>query len=129
MRFASPAKLAAALAVLTCAACSTAAPPMPTDTTAVNRSTTLSLANFTPEDAALPCPAIARERARIGEHIMDAEAAIQGNHRTNQTALYLAGVLALPVVETNGAEKELLMRGRQRMDVLAKLSAAKGCAG
>ncbi|HLO78868.1 MAG TPA: hypothetical protein VK196_20615 [Magnetospirillum sp.] len=127
MRSATSAKALALILALAGAACSTAAPPLPTDTTGVNRTTTLSLKDFAAEDAALPCETIARERADLRQRVAEANGTIEENRRLNQTALFLGGALALPVVSMNGAEKDFMVRAQNRLDVLSKLSAVKGC--
>lgn len=131
MPFVLPSKKGWALALaLVCGACSTAAPPLPADTTALNRTATVTLKDFREEDAALSCAEIGQERVALRQRMQDANAAIEGNRKHNQTVGYLGSLFLLPAIaaKTNEEEKDFLVSAQQRMDILNKLNGAKGCA-
>lgn len=120
----------AALAVLLVVACSTAAPELPTDTTAVNRTAEISLGDFKAEDVKLSCGEILAESIQIKNRMAEADSAIQANRSNNQAAGYVGMVFLFPalgLMKTNEDEKLLLANSQARRDTLTKLAYAKGC--
>ena len=124
MRFVSSISLAL---VLGCAACSAAPPNLPADTTGMTRTRTLSLQDFNPADQSLSCSDIQGERGRLRQAMVQADNAVRESRSGNQAALFLVGVLALPVVDYNQDDKALMEKARLRLDTLAQLSAVRKC--
>lgn len=58
------------------AGCASDAPPLPPDTTSVNRTHNLTIADFTPQARAMSCDDIAGERRKIAEAMQAANNAI-----------------------------------------------------
>lgn len=115
--------------VIACGGCSTGAPPLPPDTTAVNRAAELKESDFSAEDGALSCTAIEKERINLRQAMEQANADIRSNSQSNQVAAYFSGFV-LPVImvaKTNEEEKNLLVRAQTRIDVLNKVYVFKKC--
>lgn len=112
------------------AGCATSAPPLPPDTTSVNRTQSLTLDSFAKEDAALSCEQIGAERQQIDQSLRDANGRIEGNRTQNQVAGYFGALILVPLVATdnNDAEKAEITRIYGRRDMLIKLGGVKGCA-
>jgi hypothetical protein len=112
-------------------ACSSSAPALPPDTTSVNSLQRLTLADFTPADAALTCEQIAAERAQIAAGLDAANADIQANRTRNQVAGYIGAAfipLAYLATEGNYAEKDKVKALYGRNDTLVRLGGVKRCA-
>lgn len=125
MRFASSTSVAAL--VLACAACAAAPPPLPADTTGITRAHTLAIEDFSPADRQLSCADIRRERTDLRAGMAQADAAIRENRPATQGALFLIGVLALPMIDDNQGEKAVMEKARLRLDTLSQLSAVRTC--
>jgi hypothetical protein len=110
------------------AGCAGSAPPLPPDTTSVNRTRSITRSDFSPEDQAASCVSIAAERDRNAEAMRSANASIEGNRPRDQVALYFGGVLAAPfIANTNDPERKAVNDLYLRQDTLIKLAAVKGC--
>lgn len=113
------------------AGCAVAAPPLPPDTTSVNRQRALSESDFDAADLTRDCAAIAAERAENTRRVGDAEAVILANRENNQAAVYFGTAFlfppALAAARTNDAEKALITSLRVRQDTLIRLAAFKSC--
>lgn len=119
---------ALALAVA-CGGCSTGAPPLPADTTGLNRTTELKASDFPAEDRALSCEAIQKERTGLRQAMEQANSDIRANSQSNQYATYFSAFL-LPTIfaaKTNEEEKNVLVRAQARIDTLNQLHAFKNC--
>ena len=131
----SPRGCLAPLAIFVAAAlgaCSTDAPPLPPDTTAINRVRTVEASEFAAADLALSCEEIARQRDEIGEAIRIAHARVAANSENNQVASYLGGVLFAPLLlatEGNYEDKDVIRNGHAKRDMLLRLAAFKNCPG
>lgn len=119
------------LSALLLAGCAAPAPPLPVDTTSVNRTQSITLSAFATDDAALSCEEIATERQDIDKQMRAANARIEGNRTQNQVAGYLGALLVVPLVatESNQAERGQIAKLYARQDILIKLAAAKDCKG
>lgn len=119
----------AAIACLLLACCAAPAPALPPDTTAVNRSHTVTLAEFSQTDQALSCEQIVIERRSIDAEMQAANGRIEANRTRNQVAGYFGALYIVPYVATEGnyAEKDEIARLYQRRDTLLKLGAVKAC--
>jgi hypothetical protein len=119
----------ATAALLLLAGCAGSAPSLPPDTTSVNRSRTLTLADFAEADRTLSCDAIGNERRQIADTVAAANARIEANRTKNQVAGYFAGLFIVPAIATEGnyAEKDEIARLSQRKDTLIQLASVKGC--
>jgi hypothetical protein len=116
-----------ALALLLLAGCVGSAPPLPPDTTSVNRTRALALSDFAAADAAMSCDAIAGERAANSAAMKAANERIEGN-RVRDQALVYATVLSAPfIANDNDPERKEIAERYQRQDTLIKLAAVKGC--
>ena len=121
-------KLPLAVLGLLLAGCAGSTPPLPPDTTSVNRTRSVTLADFSPEDQAMSCTSIAAERDKIAADLRAANARIEGNRARDQTALYFGGVLAAPfIANTNDPERAAVSDLYRRQDTLIKLAAVKAC--
>lgn len=128
MRSSSTRKLLWA-APLLLAACASSAPPLPVDTTAVNRQRDLTEADFTPEALALSCGQIAEEQAQLRDAMAKANQAIADNRTRNQVAGYFAALLIVPIVAVKGnvAERDSIAKAQERRDQLVQLTRFKSC--
>lgn len=117
------------LATLLVTGCAAPAPSLPTDTTSVNRTQSITLDAFSADDAAFSCEKIEMERQVIDQQMKAANGEIEGNRKPNQVAGYLGGLFIVPLVatESNQAEKDQITKLYTRKDTLIKLSAAKSC--
>lgn len=120
---------AVGVTVLLVAACASSAPPLPADTTSLNRTQSLSLDAFSKEDAARSCEQIAAERHEVESRMQEDNRRIEGNRTRNQVAGYFGALAVVPLVATEGneAEREEITRLYGRQDTLIKLAAVKGC--
>lgn len=111
------------------AGCAASAPPLPADTTSVNRAKAVDLAAFPPDDIALTCERIAVERQDIDRRMGDATGKIEGNRTQNQVTGYFGSLVPPLLLATDGnqAEKAEITQLYGRRDTLVKLGAAKGC--
>lgn len=119
---------ALALAVA-CGGCSTGAPPLPVDTTGVNRTTELKAADFSAEDRALSCEAILKERTGLRQAMEQANADIRVNGQNNQYATFFSAFLlpAILAAKSNEEEKNILVLAQARIDTLNQLHVFKKC--
>lgn len=115
--------------VMACGGCSTSAPPLPADTTALNRKAELKVSDFSAEDAALSCNVIESERVGLRQAMEQANADIRSNRSSNQTAVYFSAFFlpALVATKANEEEKNLLVRAQARIDILNKLHIFNKC--
>ena len=115
--------------VLLVGACSTSAPPLPVDTTSVNRSYQLSSADFSQNDLIKSCENIRYEQVYISRRIQADRDVIQGNRQQNETAGYLGAMFIVPLIATNSNsdEKADIEQLQKRSDVLLELSSYKRC--
>jgi len=115
------------------AACASEAPPLPPDTTSINRARDLTLEDFTPEARAMSCDQIADERIQIARAMMDANSKVAGNRTRNQTAVgfvSFGGLVMAPALlatDSNTPEKDQITALYQRQDTLIKLATLKHC--
>ena len=111
------------------ASCAASAPLLPDDTTAINKQHSVSISDFSSQDAAMSCDAIKIEQSGNTVKIAQDNKAIESNRRLNQTAGYLGGLLVLPLIATEGnySEKDDITALQQRQDVLRKLAIVKRC--
>ena len=132
VRFSFSARAAAAALALLLAGCQGGAPALPADTTAVNSTRTLSLADFTAEDAVLACDQIQAERRRIAEAMQAANQRVAADRAQNQAAGYFLGVLYFaPYAASQGTthpQKDEISRLYARQDTLIKLATFRRCA-
>ena len=125
-------RLAAILALLL-AGCASEAPPLPSDTTSVDRSRDLTLDDFTPQAQAMSCDDIGAERRQIADTMQTTNAAVDANRTRNQIAVgfvSFGGLVAAPALlasESNDAEKDQLTKLYERRDTLIKLATLKHC--
>ena len=122
-------RLAACFLILTLAACATSAPPMPTDTTASNRQTSLSQSDFSEADLSKNCGDIEKEHKSNADKIANDNEAIKSNRRQNETAGYLGALVVVPLValKTNADEKDDIIALQSRQDTILRLAAFKHC--
>jgi hypothetical protein len=120
----------ALVAFLLLAGCAAPAPTLPPDTTSVNRTQSLALADFTTADQALSCDQIAAGLRSIDGEMQAANARIEANRVQNEVAGYFGVLYLVPLVATEGnyAEKDEISRLYQRRDTLVKLAVLKACA-
>lgn len=111
------------------AACSTDAPPLPADTTSVNRAHDTTLADFPPSDQALSCADIADQQRQIAAEMQADNSAIEGNRTRNQVAGYLTVWFILPAfaMAPDNSARDDVNRLYGRRDTLLKLAALKAC--
>jgi hypothetical protein len=109
--------------------CTTSAPPLPTDTTAVNRQSIVTLNDFSAADAAMNCTNIVAERKSNQENIDKNNKAIEANRTQNQVAGVFGSLFIVPYIATEGnySEKDSIEALNKRQDILLKLSAVKHC--
>lgn len=121
----------AGLSALLVAGCAAPAPPLPTDTTSVNRTQSITLNAFSTDDAALSCDEIATERRVIDKQMRATNGQIEGNRTQNQVAGYFGALLVVPLIATEGnqAERDQITKLYARQDILIKLAAVKSCKG
>jgi hypothetical protein len=118
-----------ALGLLALAGCAAPPPPLPPDTTSVNRMRSLSASDFSAGDIAMSCGDINAERLTNAAAMKAANDRIEGNRTQNQIAGYLGGMLLLPYLATEGnyAEKAEITQLYQRHDTLIELATLKHC--
>ena len=118
----------AAAALLGLAGCVGTASPLPPDTTSVYRAWSLTLADFTPTDAALSCADIEAQRQALAATMRDANGRIEANRGRDQAAVHFAVVLAAPfIADSNDPERRQIQELYSRQDTLIQLAAVKGC--
>lgn len=114
--------------------CATAAPPLPSDTTSVSRTRTLTLSDFSSSDATMTCAEITAERRANSIAIEQANGRISEKRSSEQTAGFVAAVtvppllLFGPLTDTNEASRAEVAQRYARQDTLMKLAAVKQCA-
>lgn len=116
--------------VLLVAGCAASAPPLPADTTSINRTQSIALDAFSKQDAALSCDQIAVQLQDLDQQMREANGRIEGNRTQNQVAGYFGSLLFLPLLvatEGNQTEKDEITRLYGRRDTLIKLAAVKEC--
>jgi hypothetical protein len=118
-----------ALGLLVLAGCEAPPPPLPPDTTSVNRTQALTLGDFSASDAAMRCDDITAERRTNAEAMKAANDRIEGNRTQNQVAGYLGALFLVPYLATEGnyAEKDQIIQLYQRHDTLIRLASVKHC--
>ncbi|MGO8915054.1 MAG: hypothetical protein ACLQJR_04020 [Stellaceae bacterium] len=118
-----------ALGLLVLAGCAAPAPPLPPDTTSVNRMQELTLGDFSASDAAMSCDDVAAERRTNAAAMKAANDRIEGNRTQNQVAGYLGALFLVPYLATEGnyAEKDQITQLYQRHDTLIRLASVKHC--
>lgn len=111
------------------AACSTDAPPLPADTTSVNRAHDITLADFPPSDQALSCAEIADQQRQISAEMQTDNSTIEGNRTRNQVAGYLTVWFILPAfaMAPDNSTRNDIGRLYGRRDTLLKLAELKAC--
>ena len=121
--------MTAALGLLLLTGCVGSAPELPPDTTSLNRTKSLSLADFSASDAAMSCDAINAERVANATAIQQANGPIEDNRTRNQVAGYLGALFLVPYLATdnNNAEKEQIRQLYSRHDTLITLAGVKHC--
>lgn len=133
MRSPSPSRLLPLVLAALVAGCSSDAPPLPPDTTSVDRTQQLSLSDFTPAAQAMTCDQIAVERATIAAEMQSANDQIASNRARNETAVGVAdltGVFGLPALlatDSDTSAKSQIALLYQRQDTLIKLGDLKHC--
>jgi hypothetical protein len=114
------------------AACQGTAPELPPDTTAVNATRTMTLSDFTREDAKLTCLQIQTERRGIANAMLVANQKIDADRTQNQVAGYFLGILYfVPYAAAQGTthpQKAEVARLYARQDTLIKLASFRRCA-
>jgi len=120
--------LAVALSLV--AGCALSAPPLPTDTTSINRARDLTIDDFTPEARAMNCDEIALERRKTADR-MQAVTRTLDESREHNLVITRIGVLVftplLLAAENNSAEKDQILKLYERQDMLIKLATLKRC--
>lgn len=111
------------------AACSTDAPPLPADTTSVNRAHDITLADFPPSDQALSCADIADQQRQVAAEMQADTTTIENNRTRNQVAGYLTVWFILPAfaMAPDDTARNDVNRLYGRRDTLLKLAELKGC--
>lgn len=133
MRSLSPSKLLPLMLAVLVAGCSSDAPPLPPDTTSIDRTQQLSLSDFTPAAQAMTCDQIAAERASIAADMQQANDKIASDRTRNETAAGIAdltGVFGLPALlatDSDTSAKNQITALYQRQDTLIKLGDLKHC--
>lgn len=121
--------------------CASEAPPLPPDTTSINRTRDLTLEDFTPEARTMTCDQIAAERREVTAAMQDAKNKIAGNRSHNETVVgaytaigvatgfigLVAGAPVLAASDRNLEEKDAITALYRRQDTLIKLAALKQC--
>jgi hypothetical protein len=131
----SNSRLGALALALLLAGCVGSAPDLPPDTTSLNHTTTLTLADFSESDAALSCAAITAERQKIDASMADANGRIEANRGRDQGVMFAGTMLgvvgtaaAAPfVANTNDSDRSEIAKLYQRRDTLLKLAEVKRC--
>ena len=118
-----------AVAALLIAGCTTSAPPLPPDTTSVNRTHDLTIDDFTPEARAMSCDDISAERSKIADAMQQINASIESHRTRDQIIGYFtfASLVVVNAVDGDGAGKDHMTQLYQRQDTLIKLAALKHC--
>lgn len=123
-----------ALILLAMTGCERAPPDLPADTTSVNHTDSITLADFSKADAALSCDQIADERQQIVATMTNDNSRIESNRTRNEDALYVGGLFgavgllaAAPFTDSNDPERSEITNLYQRRDTLIKLAEVKHC--
>jgi len=114
------------------AGCASPAPPLPPDTTSVDRVRTDTLADFSTADRALTCLDISAEKAETKDEINIAQGLIYSNQAPNEATLELLGpaFVVLPgllPVRENERERADISADYARLDILIRLGKVKAC--
>lgn len=121
------------LAASLLASCASEAPPLPPDTTSINRTHDLSLNDFTPAARVMSCDDIAAEKRKIGDGLRAANEAVEKNRTRNEVAMgifSMGGLIAAPALlatENNDSDKDEIAKLYERQDTLTKLASLKHC--
>jgi hypothetical protein len=121
------------LTALLLACCSTPAPPLPPDTTSINRTRDLTLDDFTPEARVMTCEQIADERRQIADRMSKANDVIASNRSRDEAAMFAALLIApiayggMAAAGSNGPERTENAKLYERRDTLIKLATLKHC--
>jgi len=113
--------------------CASEAPPLPADTTSVNRVRDLTLGDFTPEARAMSCDDIVADRHRIDDDMQKLNDTVNSNRSHNETLVGFSsfgGIVFAPLLlatESNDTEKGQIAQLYERRDTLIKLASLKHC--
>jgi len=113
--------------------CASEAPPLPPDTTSIDRTHDLTLDDFTPEARAMSCDQLVDERGKIADAMHKANSAADASRTRNQILVGFSsfgGLIFTPLLlaaENNTAEKNAINQLYERQDTLIKLGALKHC--
>lgn len=127
--FSSSGPALCALALIALAGCVGSAPPLPPDTTSINRTRTMTLSDFSATDAAMSCADIAAERETNTGAIKAANERIEGNRGRDQALIYVSVLTAPFIANDNDPERKEIAQRYQRQDTLIKLATVKACPG
>ena len=114
------------------AGCASPAPPLPPDTTSIDRAATETLADFSPADAAMTCLDIVGEEQQTQDEIRVAMGLVYSNQVWNQLGVFGFGLSAyalpgLEYIKGNSREKADIRQEYARLDTLILLGKAKSC--
>jgi hypothetical protein len=133
VRSLSPSKILPLVLAALVAGCSSDAPPLPPDTTSVDRTQQVTLDDFTPAARAMTCDQIAAERATIAADMQRANDQIASDRSRNETAVgivSLTGGLGLPALLATDSDtnaKDQITALYRRQDRLIELGELKHC--
>ncbi len=109
----------------------TAAPPLPPDTTSVNRVHGVTLQEFSLSDQVLSCDALAQEQKDNSDALAANNATIAGDRTQNEVAAYMSDTILMPVaifaLKPDSSQRYAVTRLYARQDTLASLARVKSC--
>ena len=111
------------------AACGPSAPPLPPDTTSVNRTQELRREDFNAETLALSCDQLSAERRKVSQAIGRANKQIEASHGANQASAYLMGLGIPSYINGNYTERTAIAQLYARQDQLIRLQTLQRCQG
>ena len=112
------------------AGCALSAPPLPTDTTSINRARDLTIDDFTPEARAMNCDEIALERRKTADTMQAVTRTLDESRERNLVITRIGVLVFTPLLlaaENNSAEKDQISKLYERQDMLIKLATLKRC--
>ena len=112
------------------AGCALSAPPLPTDTTSINRARDLTIDDFTPEARAMNCDEIALERRKTADTMQGVTRTLDESRERNLVITRIGVLVFTPLLlaaENNSAEKDQISKLYERQDMLIKLATLKRC--
>jgi len=115
------------VAVVVLAACARRAPDLPPDYGSVTADQALTAEAFSSADRARTCGDIDTELAVIADKARALDDGIRAKSQTNQAVVYIAGVIAAPLVDYSIEAKESLDTLQARHDDLISLKRYKAC--